>query len=61
LHLNTWNGIYSDDATETQFIEALGHSNLPIRKEFLFLEKVQVKGRKRRKISIMAGGGWGIN
>lgn len=54
------NGMYSDVGTETQFLEALGHSNIPIRKEFLFLEKVQVKGRKKRKISIVADGGWGM-
>lgn len=54
------NGIYSDNATKTQFVEGLGHSNIPIRKEFHFLEKVQAKGRKKRKISIMADGGWGI-
>ena len=60
LAVESLNGIYSDDATETHFIEALGHSNTPIRKEFLFLERVQVKGRKKRKIIIMADGGWGI-
>jgi hypothetical protein len=37
-------------------IEALGHSSIPIRKESHFLEKVQLKRRKKSKISVMADG-----
>ena len=58
--IESLNGIYSETETETQFVEALGHSHTPIRKEFLFLEKVQLKGRKKRKIRIVTDGGWGI-
>jgi hypothetical protein len=38
----------------------LGHSDIPIRNEFHFLEEVQMKGRKKGEISAMADGGWGI-